>query len=192
MRTAGQRIGGVVARRNATVVRERLFVDDVTMTRPVVDATTGKARDTQVLVCAVGASHLPSVDATWTQTLSDWIGAPVRMLASTGGMPALLVPDNLKSAVSQPCDYDSTVHATYQDLATHDGTGVLPTRAYHSRDKAKVETAVQIVEREILAPLRPELSYSLAAVCGARGGGYTIVRHGVDVRCNVTVEHAHP
>lgn len=104
------------------------------------------------------------VEATWTQALPDWIGAHVRMLESLGGVPALLVPDNLKSAVGQPCYYEPTVHPTYQDLATHYGTAVLPTRVRHPRDKAKVETTVQIVEREILAPLRHQVFHSLAAL----------------------------
>lgn len=150
--------------RQVHVAGDRLFVDYAGMPMPVLDPLTGAARDTQVFVGALGASHLIYVDATWTQTLPDWIGAHVRMLEYLGGVPALLVPDNLKSAVGQPCYYEPTVHATYQDLATHYGTAVLPTRAYHPRDKAKVETAVQIVEREILAPLRHTVFHSLAAL----------------------------
>jgi hypothetical protein len=80
---------------------------------------------------------------------------------------ALIVPDNLKAAVTQPCYYEPTVHATYQDFATHYGTTILPARVRHPRDKAKVETAVQIVEREILAPLRHEVFHSLAALAPA-------------------------
>ena len=129
---------------------------------PVVHPRTGEIEDAQIFVGALGASHLLYVEATWTQTLPDWIGAHVRMLDYVGGVPALIVPDNLKSAVRQPCYYEPAVHATYQDFATHYGTAILPARAYHPRDKAKVETAVQIVEREILAPLRHDVFHSLA------------------------------
>ena len=148
--------------RQVHVAGERLFVDYAGPTMPVVDPQTGEVRDAQIFVGALGASHLLYVEATWTQTLPDWIGAHVRMLEYVGGVPALIVPDNLKSAVRQPCYYEPTLHPTYQDFATHYGTAILPTRAYHPRDKAKVETAVLIVEREILAPLRHDVFRSLA------------------------------
>ena len=149
------------ALRQVHVAGEKLFVDYVGPTVPVVDATTGEVRDAQVFVGALGASHLLYVEATWTQALLDWIGAHVRMLEYLGGVPALLVPDNLKSGVRQPCYYEPELHPTYQDFAVHYGTAILPARAYHPRDKAKVETAVQIVEREILAPLRHDVFHSL-------------------------------
>ncbi len=148
--------------RQVHVAGERLFVDYAGPTMPVVDARSGEVREAQVFVGALGASHLIYAEATWTQTLPDWIGAHVRMLEYVGGVPALIVPDNLKSAVRQPCYYEPHLHKTYQDFATHYGTAILPARAYHPRDKAKVETAVQIVERELMAPLRHDVFHSLA------------------------------
>jgi len=148
--------------RQVHIAGERLFVDYAGPTMPVVHPRTGEIAEAQIFVGALGASHLIYTEATWTQTLPDWIGAHVRMLESIGGVPALIVPDNLKSAVRQPCYDKPSVHATYQDFATHYGTAILPARAYHPRDKAKVETAVQIVEREILAPLRHDVFHSLA------------------------------
>lgn len=148
--------------RQVYVAGERLFVDYAGPTMPVVDARTGEIREAQIFVGALGASHLLYAEATWTQTLPDWIGAHVRMLEYLGGVPALIVPDNLKSAVRHPCYYEPELHPTYQDFATHYGTAILPARAYHPRDKAKVETAVQIVEREILAPLRHDVFHALA------------------------------
>ena len=149
------------ALRQVHVAGEKLFVDYAGPTVPVVDATTGEVREAQVFVGALGASHLLYVEATWTQALPDWIGAHVRMLEYLGGVPALIVPDNLKSGVRQPCYYEPELHPTYQDFAAHYGTAILPARAYHPRDKAKVETAVQIVEREVLAPLRHDVFTSL-------------------------------
>lgn len=148
--------------RQVHVAGERLFVDYAGPTMPVVDATTGEVREAQIFVGALGASHLIYAEATWTQALPDWISAHVRMLEYMGGVPALIVPDNLKSAVRQPCYYEPVLHPTYQDFATHYGTAILPARTYHPRDKAKVETAVQIVERELLAPLRHDVFHSLA------------------------------
>ena len=84
--------------RQVHVAGERLFVDYAGPTMPVVDARSGEVREAQVFVGALGASHLIYAEATWTQTLPDWIGAHVRMLEYVGGVPALIVPDNLKSA----------------------------------------------------------------------------------------------
>jgi len=148
--------------RQVHVAGERLFVDYAGPTMPVVDPRTREVREAQVFVGALGASHLLYAEATWTQALPDWIGAHVRLLEYLGGVPALIVPDNLKSAVRQPCYYEPVLHPTYQDFATHYGTAILPARAYRPRDKAKVETAVQIVERELLAPLRHDVFHSLA------------------------------
>ena len=149
------------ALRQVHVAGEKCFVDYAGPTVPVTDPATGERRDAQVFVGALGASHLLYVEATWTQGLADWIAAHVRMLEYLGGVPALLVPDNLKAGVQHACYYEPTLHPTYQDFAAHYGTAVLPARARHPRDKAKVETGVQIVEREILAPLRHDVFHSL-------------------------------
>jgi transposase len=153
--------------RQVHVAGEKCFVDYAGPTMPVVDRTTGEIREAQIFVAALGASHLIYAEPTWTQTLGDWIGAHVRMLEYYGGAPALIVPDNLRAGVTQACYYEPVLHPTYQDFATHYATAILPTRAFHPRDKAKVETAVQIVEREILAPLRHEVFHSLAELAHA-------------------------
>ena len=149
------------------VAGEKTFVDYAGLTMPVHDAATDTVREAQIFVGALGASHLLFAEPTWTQTLPDWIGSHVRMLEYVGGVTALIVPDNLKSGVTSPCYYEPIVHATYQDFATHYGTAILPARVRHPRDKAKVETAVLIVEREILAPLRHDVYHSLAELAHA-------------------------
>jgi transposase len=148
--------------RQVHVAGERTFVDYAGPTMPILDRHTGEEQAAQIFVGALGASHLLYPEATWTQTLPDWIGAHVRMLEYFGGVTALIVPDNASALVRQPCYYEPEINATYQDFATHYQTAILPTRVASPRDKAKVETAVQIVEREILAPLRHERFTSLA------------------------------
>ena len=149
--------------RQVHVAGERVFVDYAGPTMPVFDRTTGEERAAQIFVAALGASHLLYAEATWTQTLPDWIGAHVRMLDYYGGVPALIVPGQRERAGVQHACYDEPdLNPTYQDFATHYGTAILPTRIRSPRDKAKVETAVQIVEREIMAPLRHEHFTSLA------------------------------
>jgi transposase len=116
---------------------ERTFVDYAGPTVPVLDLDTGEERDAQIFVGALGASHLIYAEATWTQTLPDWIGAHVRMLEYVGGVTALIVPDNASALVRQPCYYEPEINATYQDFATHYHTAILPTRVASARDKAK-------------------------------------------------------
>lgn len=115
-----------------------------------------------MFVAVLGASHYCYTEATWTQSLPDWIGSHGRALRYFGGVPALLVPDNLASGVTRAHRYEPVLNPTYRDMATHYGTAILPARVRKPRDKAKVETAVQLVERWILARLRHHQFFSLA------------------------------
>lgn len=145
---------------------EKVFVDYAGHTLPVVDPSTGEIREAQLFVGTLGASNHTFAELTWTQSLPDWIGSHTRMFAYFGGVPQLTVPDNLKSGVRQACYYDPDVNPTYLDLARHYGTTILPTRTAAPRDKAKVETGVQICERWILAPLRNHTLVGLAEANG--------------------------
>lgn len=148
--------------RQAHPAGERLFVDYAGQTVEVVDGRTGEVRQAQVFVAAMGASSYTYAEATWTQSLPDWIGSHTRTLAFMGGVPAQLVPDNPKVGVDRANWYEPGLNRTYLDLATHYGTAILPTRVRKPRDKAKVEVAVQVVERWILARLRHRRFFSLA------------------------------
>jgi transposase len=146
---------------------ERLFVDYAGQTVELVDGRTGEVRVAQVFVAVLGASSYTYAEATWTQTLPDWIGAHVRALAFFGGVPRQIVPDNLKAAVLKANWHEPGLNPTYQDFATHYGTAILPARPRRPRDKAKVEVGVQVVERWILARLRNQRFFALAELNGA-------------------------
>ena len=146
---------------------ERTFVDYAGMTVDVVDPLTGEVRTAQIFVAALGASNYTYAEATWSQQLPDWIASHVRMVEYVGGVTALIIPDNLRSGVTSASSYEPVINATYADWAAHYGTVILPTRVVRPRDKAKVETAVQIVEREILAPMRHHTLTSLAELNAA-------------------------
>ena len=146
---------------------ERTFVDYAGLTVDIFDAATGEIRTAQIFVAALGASNFTYAEATWTQQLPDWIASHVRMLEYFGGVTELLIPDNLRSGVTSASYYAPEINATYAEFATHYGTAILPTRIAAPRDKAKVETAVQIVERELLAPLRHHRFTSLAELNAA-------------------------
>ena len=147
--------------RQTHVAGEKLFVDFAGDTMPVFDAITGAERRAHIFVAVLGASNYTYAEARWSEGLPDWIGAHVNALAFLGGVPKAVVCDNLKAGVTKPSRYEPGINRTYQDLAAHYGTTILPTRVRKPRDKAKVEVAVLIVERLVLARLRNRRFFSL-------------------------------
>lgn len=141
---------------------EKVFVDYAGQTVPITDPTTGAVHPAQIFVGVLGASSYTFAEAQESQELAHWIGGHVRMFAFFGGVPALVVPDNLKAGVTHPCRYEPDLNPTYQEFAQHYGVAILPARARKPKDKAKVEVGVQIVERWILARLRDRTFFSLA------------------------------
>lgn len=148
---------------------EKLFVDYAGQTVPVVDAQTGEIRQAQVFVAVLGASNYTFAEATWSQTSYDWQSSHVRAFSFFGGVPAVVVPDNLKSGVTRPCRYEPEINTAYLNLANHYGTAIIPTRVRKPRDKAKAEGAVLLAERWILAALRNRTFFSLGEVNSAIG-----------------------
>ena len=155
--------------RQAHPAGERMFVDYAGQTVELYDGRTGEVRQAQVFVAVMGASSYTYAEASWTQTLPDWIGSHVRALAFMGGVPAQLVPDNPKVGVTRANWYEPGLNRTYLDLATHYRTAILPARPRRPRDKAKVEVGVLVVERWILARLRNRRFFSLAELNQAIG-----------------------
>jgi transposase len=149
------------------VAGERMFVDYAGTTLAVIDASTGEARWAQLFVAVLGASNYTYAEATWTQGLSDWIGAHTRAFAFVVGVPAMVVSDNLRSGITKACFYEPQVNRTYSEMAAHYGTAIIPARPYRARDKAKVEVAVQIATRFIIAKLRNRHFFALSALNGA-------------------------
>ena len=148
---------------------EKMFVDHAGQTVGVIDRLTGETRDAYVFVAVLGASNYTYAGATWTRGLRDWISSHVRAFEFFQGCTRLVVPDNWKSGVKQPCYYEPELNPTYNDLAVHYGVGILPARPYHARDKAKVEAGVQVVQRWVLAALRKRQFFSLAELNEAIG-----------------------
>jgi len=140
---------------------EALFVDYAGQTVAVIERSSGEIREAQIFVAVLGASNYTFAEATWSQALPDWIGSHQRAFAFLGGVPETVVPDNLKAGVSRAHRYEPDLNPTYAEMAAHYGVAVLPTRIVKPRDKAKVEVAVQIVERWILARLRHQTFFSL-------------------------------
>lgn len=140
---------------------EKMFVDYAGQTMPVIDPKTGEIRDAEIFVAVLGASSYTYTEAQWHQDLPNWTGGHVRAFYYFGGVPEVVVPDNLKAGVSHPSRYDPEINPTYQEMAEHYGVAVVPARVRKPRDKAKVEVGVQNVERWILARLRHQKFFSL-------------------------------
>ena len=141
---------------------EKCFVDYAGATVPIINGNTGEIREAQIFVAALGASNYTYAEATWCQSLPDWLGSHVRMLEFYGGCTDIIVPDNLRSGVSKACRYDPDLNPSYQQWAEHYSVAVIPARPRKPKDKAKAEVAVQIVERWVLARLRHHTFFSLA------------------------------
>ena len=143
---------------------EKTFIDYSGKTMNVVDPRTGEPRAAEIFIAVLGASGFTYVEATWTQQLPDWAASHVRACDYFGGVSEVWVPDQLRSAVSGPHRYDPDVNRTYTALAEHYDAIVIPARPRKPKDKAKAEAAVLNVQRWILARLRNETFFSLAAL----------------------------
>lgn len=149
--------------RQTHVAGERMFVDYAGGTVPVlVDARTGEVRLAQVFVAVLGASSLTYAEATWTQKTGDWVLAQSNALQAFGGVPQLSVVDNAKATIAKALAYEPAVQRTYAEFCDHYGMAVLNARVRRPKDKAKVEVAVQVVQRWILARLRKRRFTALA------------------------------
>jgi transposase len=147
---------------------EKMFVDWAGATVPLYDAGTGEVVErASVFVAALGASSYTFAFATLRQDLHSWIDCHVRAFEFFTGCPILVIPDNPRTAVNRACRYEPDLNRTYLEMAQHYGVAVLPARPRKPRDKAKVESAVGVVQRWILAALRHRKFFSIGELNGA-------------------------
>lgn len=124
---------------------KNFFVDYCGPTVGVTDPETGEIRTAQVIVAVLGASSYTWAEATWSQQLEDWVMSHVRCFQWLGGVPELVVPDNLKSATSRACKYDPDVNPTYQQMLEHYNVAVLPARPRKPKIKPKLKLAFRLL-----------------------------------------------
>jgi transposase len=143
---------------------DKCFVDYAGQKPRIIDPATGEVLEVELFGAVLGASNYTYAEATRTQQVPDWIASHQRAFTFFGGVTAALVCDQLKSGVVVPCRYEPGLQRTYAEFAQHYGTAVLPARPAKPRDKAKIEAAVLIAERWILARLRHETFFTLPAL----------------------------
>lgn len=156
---------------------EKTFVDYAGMTMEWIEPMTGEIHVAQVFVGCLGASQFIFAEATATQQIPDWVTSHIHMFEYFGGVSEILVPDNLKSGVTKAHRYDPDINLNYQQMSEHYGIAIVPARAAMPKDKAKVENAVGIVERQVIAPLRHRTFTSLAEINAALREGCEKLNH---------------
>jgi transposase len=142
---------------------QRAFVDFSGKRPFYIDQATGEKIDVELFIGTLGYSNYVYVEACASQKLLDWLDAHVHMFEAFSGVPQVVVPDNLRSAVTK-AGRDGVINRMYKELATHYGTVILPARARKPKDKAKVEGSVLIVQRWVLLRLRHQTFFSLHAL----------------------------
>jgi transposase len=140
---------------------EKVFIDYSGKKPQIWSSETGEAIDVELFVAVLGASNYTFAEATYTQRLEDFCASTVRALEFFGGVPQIAVPDQLRSAVSGPDRYDPEINPTYAELSQHYDLAIVPARPAKPRDKAKVEAAVLLAQRWILACLRNRTFFSI-------------------------------
>jgi transposase len=141
---------------------ERMFTDWAGLKMRILDSKTGELHEVSVFVAALGASQYVFAKAYESQELRCWLSGHTEAFEFYGALPEIVVPDNLKTGVDKACRYEPVVNPSYADLARFYELAVLPARVRKPRDKAKVENAVQQVERWVLAPLRNRTFFSVS------------------------------
>jgi len=141
---------------------ERTFVDFSGNKPHIVEPETGEMQEVELFVGVLGASSYTYAEATLNQDLVSWVKAHERMNEYFDGSTEIWVPDNLKSGVVWADRYEAGINRTYEDQAAHYGAVVIPARVRKSRDKAKVESGVLVVQRWILSVLRHRTFFSLS------------------------------
>lgn len=140
---------------------EKMFVDYAGMTMPITNPKNGLIHKAQIFVAVLGASLYVYAEAAMSQKLQDWVMSHCRAFKFFGGVPELVIPDNLRSAIVKSHRYEPDENPTYQAMAAYYGTVIMAARVRKPQDKSLAEQAVQQVERQILAPLRDRTFFSL-------------------------------
>lgn len=139
---------------------EKLFLDWAGATIAIL-RSDGATVQAPVFVAALGASSYTYAEAVADQQMASWLKVQMHALEFYNGCPQLLIPDNTRTGVTRACIYEPDLNPTYQEFAAHYRVAVMPTRPRKPRDKAKVESAVQVVQRWIVMRLRQRRFFSV-------------------------------
>ncbi len=140
---------------------DKMFIDYAGKKLQITDKQSGEVTDVEFFVAILGASQYTYAEASFSQKKEDFIKSTENALHYFNGVPAAIVPDNLKSAVKKSSRFEPIINEAFIDFAEHYGTTILPARAYNPRDKSLAEGAVKILYRRIYPQLRKKIYYSI-------------------------------
>lgn len=143
---------------------DKMFVDWAGQKVSIHNSRDGSIAEASLFIAVLGASNKTYAEAFANEQSPSWLKGHMHAFRFFGGVSRAIVPDNPKTAVIRPCRYEPGLNRNYQEMADHYGTVILPARPLKPRDKAKVETGVQIAERQILAVLRDRRFFSVGAL----------------------------
>ncbi|MEI8158836.1 MAG: IS21 family transposase [Burkholderiales bacterium] len=146
---------------------ERAFLDFAGHTVPIIDSQTGEITQAQIFVAVLGASSYTYACATQAQKVENWVLCTIAALEHFGGVPRLLVPDQPRTVSTRPDRYEPTAQRLFAEMCAYYSVALLPARPAKPRDKPKVEAAVLLVERWVLARLRKQTFFSIAELNAA-------------------------
>jgi transposase len=140
---------------------DKLFTDYAGDTIPVINSLTGEVRKAYIFTTVLAATNYTFCEASFERDNIGYLSSNINALEFYGGVPALIIPDNLKTAVTKSDRFESNLNRTFEEFANYYGLAILPARVRKPKDKAKVEKGVQIVEQWIIASLRKRTFFSL-------------------------------
>lgn len=140
---------------------DKMYIDFAGDKLKVIDVDTGELKEVEVFIAILGCSQLAYVQAAESQKKEHLIEACENALHYFGGVPAAVVPDNLKSAVTKSSKYEPQINELFADFSQHYGMAVLPARAYKPRDKALVEGMVKIVYNRIYSSVADNTYFNI-------------------------------
>lgn len=143
---------------------DAIQVDWAGDTIPIYDSVTGEQSQAYLFVAVLPCSYYAYAEACDDMQTENWLNCHIHAFHYFGGVARLLIPDNCKTATTSNTRYDTVMNRSYQELAEHYGTAVVPTRVRKPKDKSAAEGSVSFAETWIIASLRNEKFFSLTEV----------------------------
>lgn len=141
---------------------DKAFSDFAGKTSPIVNPVTGEVHQAHLFVCTLGASNYTFAELFSSEDTEAWCNGHAKAFNYFGGCPKIVVPDNPKPVVTKACPYEPDINPSFAQMANHYDVAIIPARVRKPKDKAKVEAAVGLTTRWILAVLRNRTFFSLA------------------------------
>jgi len=141
---------------------DKAFSDFAGKTLPITNPITGEIQQAHLFVCTLGASGFTFIELFSDETTESWCNGHAAAFSYFDGSPRICVPDNPKPVITKACPYEPDVNPSFAQMAAHYNVAVLPARVRKPKDKAKVEAAVGLATRWVLAVLRNRTFFSLA------------------------------